>query len=217
MKLLTLVLFVALVAASCESSQSDSAASADAAIAPLATDSSTANLLEEDNPMESVSIDVDRAGIVSLGMSVIEVYQWFDSTQVRQSPTTQSKATRTQAYTVLSPDAVPLLFFTVSPTDTITSITIQNPAYQTEKGIGVGSTFSQLSRAYHIAGIFTTKDKQVVAIVEELQKKQMLNGQEANLKVRFELGVDPTGLLLENNTVLPSSVPPDTRITRILL
>jgi hypothetical protein len=150
-------------------------------------------------------------------MSVIEVYQWFDSTQVRQSAASKNGTTRPHSYTVVSPDATPLLVFTVSPTDTITSIAIQNPAYQTPKGIGVGSTFSQLSRAYHIAKIVTTKDKQVLATVEELQKKHIVNGQETQMSIRFELGVDISGLLLENNTVLPSSVPPDTRITKILL
>jgi hypothetical protein len=183
----------------------------------MAPDSSTDILPDEGQPMESVSIDVDRAGIVSLGMTVDEVYQWFDSTQVRKSPESKPGAARTPTYTVFSPDDAPLLFFSVSPKDTITSITIQNPAYQTEKGIGVGSTFAQLSRAYHIARIFTTSDKQVIATVEELQKKQVLNGQELNMTIRFELGVDAASLLQENNSVLPSSVPPDAQITRILL
>jgi hypothetical protein len=217
MRLLAYTLFMAFIAASCESSQSVTAEAEATDTAPISTDTSAEMLVEDEHPMESVSIDIDRAGIISIGMSVDDVYQWFDSTQIRRESSAKSAQRPAQTFTVYSPDAVPLMIFTVSATDTINSITIQNPAYQTEKGIGVGSTYSQLSRAYHIARIFTTQDRQVVATVEELQQKKIRNGQEAYTSIRFELGVDAGDLLQENKIILPSSVPPNTRITRIFL
>ena len=174
MKNLILVPFLVGLIAGCGGSPADLANDTNAtAGASSTTDTfSTADL--DDQPMESVALDIDQAGIITIGMSLTEVYEWFDSTQIQKVPEKGKKSGTPlhQTYTLLSTDSIPLMSLSVS-SDTITGIIVQNPAYQTEKGIGVGSTFSQLSREYHIASIIVNKDKQVIATVEELQKKEV--------------------------------------------
>jgi basic membrane lipoprotein Med (substrate-binding protein (PBP1-ABC) superfamily) len=217
MKMLFLVPFLAGLLIGCGGSSTNTTTDTSAtARASVATDTFS-NTDQDDHPLESVAIDIEQAGIVHVGMSLTEVYQWFDSTQIQQVSEKRPGNNREQIYSLVSAEAVPLMILFVSASDTITSIIVHNPAYQTEKGIGVGSTFSQLSREYHIANIVTTEDKQVIATVEELQKKEVQHGREITTAVKFELGIDTGGLLLENNSVLPSSVPPHIQITRIFL
>lgn len=217
MKILILVPFLAGLIAGCGGSPEDSSTDTSATAEATRSTDTFSNTDLDDHSTESVAIDIDQAGIINIGMPLAEVYQWFDSTQLQKVSVNKSGTTSNQSYTLLSSDTIPLMSLSVSPANTIKSIIIHNPAYQTSKGIGVGSTFSQLSREYHIASIVITKEKQVIATIEELQKKQVLNGQETTVAVKFELGVDPGGLLLENNSVLPSSIPPHIQITRIFL
>lgn len=217
MKLLILVLFLACLLSGCGGSPADLATDSSATAEASISSDTFSNSDTDDLPMESVAIAIEQAGIINIGMSLTDVYQWFDSAQVQKVLEKKSANNAAHVYSLLSTEAVPLMILFVSATDTITGIIIHNPAYQTEKGIGVGSTFSQLSREYHIASITATKDRQVIVTVEELQKKEIENGKETTVAVKFELGVDPGSVLVENNAVVPSSIPPHIQITRIFL
>ncbi len=52
--------------------------------ASISADSYSDAEFPDDHAMESVSIDTDKAGMIRLGMSFTEVYQWFDSTCIRK-------------------------------------------------------------------------------------------------------------------------------------
>lgn len=182
---------------------SDTAASPVADAVPAAERESTARI-----------ISLSGAGPVTKGMHARMLYELYDSTLIRKS----GLQTNQRVYTVFEKGTVkPVMVCRATSSDTIIGIEIQATDFRTEKAIGVGNSFADLARSYHIAEVYADQNSRVFVRVEELQQIKYNSGSEKYEFVEFEIGFSPEGATDEKSNIPASAIPPDVKIISIVL
>ena len=165
------------------------------------------------NGLHTFEIELGQVGNIRKGMATGELFSLFDSTQIQ----VQYNKHNGYTYAIYHNSDDPAIICTSWNGKAIDGIKILGTAYKTGKGVGVGNTFADLTKAYHVEKVQADKDFQVYVWVEELQRKQYKQGKEEVTGILFEMGFDASDLLQESGTIPASAIPPDAKIVGILL
>lgn len=142
------------------------------------------------NPLFNFTLRPGQAGAVQVGMNIAEVKRQYGETKLRET-TLQQEGTDTKAYEVLGERRRTDLVVEQQCKGTtckVYRITVMNPAFKTESGLGIGSTMADLKKNLSISSIGVGEGK-LVAISENARMSFVLetatipSSKWANLKV----------------------------------
>jgi hypothetical protein len=168
------------------------------------TSTSASKAPTQDNPLFNLSIQKGQAGAVKIGMSIDELQKQYGYNKLKEVEL-QQEGTTVKAFEVLGERNRTDLRVEQQCKGTackVWRITVLNPAFKTQNGIGVGSTFKDLKSAMNIKSV-AQGEGNFVAISEEN-------------KMSFVLDVSglPAG---EVSKLKVNTVPGDTKVTSVML
>ncbi|MBC3539883.1 hypothetical protein ACFSC6_05180 [Rufibacter sediminis] len=128
------------------------------------------------NPLFNLSLQSGQAGAVKIGMSIDALKQAYGQNKLREVDHTL-EGTTTKAYEVLGERHRPDLRVEQECAGTackVSRITVLNPAFKTQNGLGIGSTFGELQKSFRISRVGTGEGN-FVAIAEDVKMSFVLD------------------------------------------